>query len=162
MTAQVSEVLLFEGKELQMCACPLSGYLSNSPKNWSFLGYSSACWRGYVGTWEVVENRLYLKALDGLLRNEEEANLETLFPDYPNGVFAHWYSGTVRCPQGKLLNYVHGGFASTYEQDLFLEFKQGVLVSQKTVINGEGKDDAPEGYGVAAFMVFPRQGDTNE
>ena len=25
-----------------------------------------------------------------------------------------WYSGTIRLPQGKLLNYVHGGYGSTY------------------------------------------------
>lgn len=165
MTAQVTEVLIHEGNKLSMCACPLGGYLYSSPKKWNFAGYSSACWRGYVGTWEIVGDRLYLKALDGLLRNgddEEEAHLETLFPGFPDGVFAHWYSGTIRCPQGKMLNYVHGGFASTYERDLFLEFKSGVLVGQKVVVNGEGAEGAPEGYGVAGFTVFPRKGARDE
>ena len=42
-----------------------------------------------------------------------------------------WYSGTIRLPQGKLLNYVHGGYGSTYEQDVLLHIEQGVLVETR-------------------------------
>ena len=42
-----------------------------------------------------------------------------------------WYSGTIRLPQGKLLNYVHGGYGSTYEQDVLLHIELGVLVETR-------------------------------
>ena len=53
--------------------------------------------------------------------------LERLFPGYGDRVFAHWYSGTLRVPQGWQLRYVHMGYASTYERDLMLEIERGVL-----------------------------------
>lgn len=162
MTAQVSEKLLINGQTLRMCACPLDGFLAANAKRWSFAANCSACWRGYVGTWELVDKRLYLKAIEGELSTGEEANLETLFPGFPDGVFAHWFSGTIRCPQGKMLDYVHGGFASKYERDLFMEFKRGELVAERTVVNGVAQADASDGCEVAAFTVFSRKGESDD
>ena len=31
------------------------------------------------------------------------ATLETVFPGFPDRVFAHWYSGTIRLPQSRRL-----------------------------------------------------------
>lgn len=162
MTAQAAERLKYKGDELMMCSCPLGGYLISSPKEWSFAAWSSACWRGYIGRWEVIDGRLYLTELNGDLKSGESVTLETMFPGYADGVFAHWFSGTVRCPQGKLLNYIHGGFASTYEKDLFLEFKSGVLVSENTVVNGVAEEGASEGYALAGFTVFGKESAENE
>jgi hypothetical protein len=49
--------------------------------------------------------------------------------------------------------------ASTYEKDIFLTFKKGVLVSERTHINGVGDSESPEGYGISAFTVMPISGD---
>jgi hypothetical protein len=54
-----------------------------------------------------------------------------------------------------MLDYVHMGYASTYEKDLYFQFSKGVLVSTRTVTNGVGEKGDPEGYGVAAFTTFP-------
>ena len=82
-----------------------------------------------------------------------------MFPGYPERVFAHWYSGRIRVPRGKLLKYVHAGYASIYERDLLLDFERGVLVASMEKHNGVSDNpDAPEGYGVGAFTVFPRPG----
>ena len=162
MTAQVSETLLINGRPLMMCACPLDSFLATNSQRWSFAFTSTANWRGYEGTWELMNNRLYLKALEGELSTGEPAKLETLFPGFPDGVFAHWFSGTIRCPQGKMLDYVHGGFSSKYERDLFMEFKRGVLVAERTVVNGVAEANAPEGCEVAAFTVFPRENKDHE
>jgi hypothetical protein len=42
-------------------------------------------------------------------------------------VFAHWYCGTIRAPQGKLLKYEHGGYASEYERDLLIRVRKGIV-----------------------------------
>lgn len=162
MTAQISEKLIFNGETLRMCACPLDLFLEANAKRWSFAANCSGCWRGYVGTWEIVNKRLYLKAIEGELTTGEVATLETLFPGFPDGVFAHWFSGTIRCPQGKMLNYVHGGFASKYERDHFMQFKSGELIEEHTVVNGVADPDADDGVEVAAFTVFSKNGKSHE
>jgi hypothetical protein len=40
---------------------------------------------------------------------------------------AHWYSGTLRIPRGKLLRYVHGGYGSVYERDEMVQIERGVV-----------------------------------
>ncbi len=55
------------------------------------------------------------------------ASLQSIFPGYPDRVFAHWYCGTLRIPQGDRLRYVHGGYLSEYEKDLMLEIEKGVV-----------------------------------
>jgi hypothetical protein len=81
--------------------------------------------------------------------------MKDLFPDHAKGVFAHWFSSEVRCPFGKMLDYVHMGYGSTFENDLYLTFKKGMLVAKRVITNGVGKEGDPEGYGVAAFTTFP-------
>lgn len=154
MTAQIPEILQYQGDEYAMCTCPLNGYLANTPRKVHFDEFCTALWRGYVGTWEVIGGRLYLLALSGLYDGGKELSLATLFPEYPDGVFAHWFTGEIRCPKGKLLQYVHMGYVSTYEKDLMLEFKAGVLVNEMVATHGKGPDGSPEGYGVAGCTTF--------
>lgn len=153
MTAQVSEELIYKGERLSLCSNPLSPFLANN--HFDFQSTSTACWRGYVGYWQIENDRLYLKRISGYLKNGQRANLETLFPGFPDGVFAHWYSGELRCPRGKLLKYVHGGYASQYEEDIFILIKKGVVTSERIITNGQADNDSPNGYGVAAYTRFP-------
>ena len=131
MTAQVSERLIYGGKEIALFSNPLSLYLQQTGN--SFESPHTACWRGYVGTWEIIESggveRLYIVGLSAHKTYEEVLSLSDVFPGYSK-VFAHWFSGELRCPQGEMLDYVHGGYASSYEYDLLMEFKHGVLVNK--------------------------------
>jgi len=122
-----------------MCSNPLYAYFALGGTRPDFRHSTTACWRGYVGTWEVLEGRLYLIALTGWLNGGEQATIETVFPSYRERVFAHWVTGTVRLPQGKLLEYVHLGYASTYERDLLLQFKKGELIGRFVRENGESQ-----------------------
>ena len=124
MTEQVGENLLIDGEQHEMFNEPLRFWFALSGVPSPFLGNSSACWRGYIGEWLIESRRLYLIGIQNL--DDEPIPLSKIFPDNPKRVFAHWVTGEVRCPEGKLLNYVHGGYASNYERDLFLEFRQGV------------------------------------
>jgi hypothetical protein len=156
MTAQISETLIYEGQRLAMCTNPLGDYFALGGESPVFADICTALWRGYVGAWEIVEARLYLVGLQGTLEDGSEATLATVFPDYPDRVFAHWYNGTLRIPQGKRLDYVHMGYGSIYERDLFIEIEKGVVTSTRVQHNGESeREDAPEGYGVGAMTVFP-------
>lgn len=158
MTAQIAERLIYKNEELNMCVTPLGSYFSLTGKRPDFESNCTALWRGYVGTWEITGDRLYLVSLSATLTDGTEANLATIFPGFPDRVFAHWYSGEIRIPQGKILNYVHMGFASTYERDLILTIDSGILVSEQIILNGESaNDNASEGYDIGAMSVFPSE-----
>ena len=159
MTAQIAERLHYQGEDVAMCTNPLSDYFAMGGVNPRFESNCTALWRGYVGSWEIVDDRLYLVGLSGTIEGGADATLATIFPDFPDRVFAHWYSGTIRIPQGKQLEYVHMGYGSTFERDLFLDIERGVIMATRVRHNGTAEsDNAPEGYGVGAMTVFPRSG----
>lgn len=161
MTAQVGEILRYDGDTVRMCDTPLGDYFAlggRFPEPRFDCFSNTALWRGYVGTWEVLHERLYLVGLSGELVDGSNASLATLFPDYSDRVFAHWYSGTIRIPEGGLLEYIHAGFSSRYERDVFLGFQRGFLVSKETRINGSAPGGKhPAGYGIGAKTVFNRK-----
>ena len=154
MTAQIAEVLVFEGVSHHMLATPLDDFFKWGGRNPGFQVNSTALWRGYVGSWEIVDQRLYLTSLSARLKSDAEASLGSVFPGFEDRVFAHWFSGTIRLPMGKLLQYVHSGFSSRYERDVFLEIKAGVLVSRSERHNGKADENAKEGYAIGAMTVM--------
>jgi hypothetical protein len=160
MTAQIAEELLYEGNWVSMCTEPLEDYFKLVGERPCFADTCTALWRGYVGAWEIIDDRLYMVGLDGVQEDGRAVTLETVFPGYPERVFAHWYSGTLRIPQGKLLEYIHMGYGSTCEQDVFLVLKKGVVVGKFVQSNGVSNNaDAPEGYGVAAYYCYGEPSD---
>ncbi len=100
------------------------------------------------------DDRLYLTDIN--LEDGTRVSLETLFPGFPNLVFAHWYTGTLRVPDGKLLNYIHAGFGSEYERDILIQVEEGTVTETSIRENGKIRDkNALEGYGVSAGYIFP-------
>lgn len=155
MTAQIPETLQYEGQTLSMCSNPLNDYFALAGKKPPFAFTCTALWRGYVGQWEIVDGRLYLVGLSGELMDGSEVSLATLFPEFPDRVFAHWYSGTLRIPQGKQLEYVHMGYGSRFEQDLLIQLDRGVVTQTRVRQNGKSESaSAPQGYGVGAMSIF--------
>lgn len=125
MTAQISESLQLDGEQVPMMATPLEQYFELGGERPEFHATCSALWRGYRASWEIIDDRLYLVSLQGTGPGGRTITQKDLFPDYAERAFAHWYSGTIRIPKGKLLEYVHAGFSSQYEQDLMLSLDRG-------------------------------------
>ena len=146
MTAQIHENLIYEGEETTMMSCPPLPVdhplvvQTDPPGTFAKPGvpsvvFSTACWRGYLGTWEVRGGRLYLVSVIG--RYE-------MLGDEP--LFAEWVSGVLIIPRGELLKYVHMGFESVYERELRLTVEAGVVVDSTTV----------ESAGVVKKLLSPR------
>lgn len=133
MTAQVGERLRFKGEETWMATEPLNQYLQNRD-DINFVPKSSACWRGYYGQWEIKDNKLFLIGLKAYVEEYREVDLHYLFPGQ-NQVFANWFSGGIRIPQGEMLEYVHMGYFSIFERDLVLKFSEGILIDEKQIDN---------------------------
>lgn len=160
MTAQFSEILIYKGEEIDLCEEPLRLYLETIAKDFRFQAPSTALWRGYRGTWSIEGDRLYLVKLNGYRATPTgtaKVELGDIFPDFPDGVFAHWYTGELRCPTGGLLEYVHGGYGSRYEMDMFLKIDKGQFLSERIVNNGQADPDASQGYQIGALTSFGRK-----
>lgn len=141
MTAQIPDRLIHRGRELDLCTLPLEAYLKRLPKarRPRFLPGSTANWRGYIATWEIIDQRLFLTGLEDAVceagGTPREATLATIFPQGPYPVPATWVTGQLRCPEGRLRAYVHAGFASEYERDRLLIIEKGVLIEEWLIHN---------------------------
>lgn len=129
MTVQIAERLCYEGNNVAIHTTPLRSYFAMGGDWPRFVLSSTALWRGYVGSWEIIDDRLYLISLEGTLEGGAAASLAIIFPEFPDRVFAHWYSGTIRIPQDELLSDIHLAYDSAYESDLLLDVERGVVVS---------------------------------
>ena len=155
MTAQFSDSLLWEGEswdilgELPLCNDPR---IEDRP----VTGRNTACARGYVATWGVVDDRLMLSSVKGkyALRNGQ-------------GLPATWVSTVVRAVDGVQQSYVHSGYESEYSGVVELDIVAGTVRRSRHV------DGATEHRGISEHTpvwesmpewpgLFPawRRGDT--
>ena len=130
MTAQISEKIIINEEEYKLLSEPLASYLEK--RNLKFDVPHTACWRGYRATWELKDRELYLIGFEGEI-NGKEVDIKFLFPDatkvyFPFSVKADWFTGHLRIPIGDMIQYVHGGFASVYSDEMIIEMEQGNVV----------------------------------
>jgi hypothetical protein len=151
MTAQLSDSLEYRGETLRLTTLPLSSYwrISGSQRDPqpepdpeteaeelnAFADMGTWCWRRHTAHWRIELDHLYLVAIHGRYKSGARVMLEDFFPGYPERVFAHWFSGELRCPLGALLEYVHAGFASRYAETLVITVERGVVKGQRYIDN---------------------------
>ena len=128
MTIQAADILSYNGKKTTIASEPLKSYL-DARSDVGFVYKTTALVRGYIGKWEIKNKKLYLISLVGFIKNNKQVDLNYLFPNETE-VFAEWYSGDIRIPEGELLKKINLGYASVFEKDRYLSFKEGVLISE--------------------------------
>jgi hypothetical protein len=134
MTIQAKDNLLFEGQVVSIGTLPLNDYFTKANISPDFHVFNTGCWRGYIGTWAIKDERLYLIHISATLKTGEMVNLETIFPGYPERVFAHWFSGIIQIPMGRNLdiNFLIGGLGmGIYERDMLLILEKGVVIKRQ-------------------------------
>ena len=100
----------------------------NPPK---FNYITTACWRGYFGRWKIKDSKLYLTGLEANISidgKDDEVGLDYFFPNQKQ-VFASWFTGKIRVPIGEMIEYIHMGYHSKYQKDLFLMIEDGVVIN---------------------------------
>ncbi len=127
MTAQIRDKIFYKGHQYSLATEPLRPYLE--AMDISYPSTSTGNYRGYVASWEVIEDKLYLIELMIHGFTKEMDREEDLFPG-EDKKFAEWYTGKLRIPHGELLEYVHNGYGSLYEKELFLRFLNGKLIGE--------------------------------
>lgn len=134
MTAQIGERIEIDGELQRLACCP--------PLPWSHhdlveqsseemqarygnhMYDSTACWRGYVASWRMCDERLYFVGCEGKYRYKGAKEL-----------FAHWVTEELRLPMGEMLHYLHMGFGSITDRDLFITVEKGLVVGRRCVDN---------------------------
>lgn len=145
-TAQDPDVLIFDGGSYDLLANPLEDFYGNDeskrPKFWIAPNTtSSGNWRGYVATWQIVDNQLYLAKIDSWFCEASSRCRRVALADLfgkrvvKGRVYANWYSGKLRIPEGKQLRYVHSGYASIFERDIMFDVSAGKIVNRETIDN---------------------------
>ena len=130
MTVQLPEQLWYQGQTLAMASTPLEDYFVLLGERPCFQPTSAALSRGYVGSWELRDGRLYLMGLRGWLEGGQAASLAVLFPGFAERVFAHWYHGTLRISRGHAPDNAPRVFQPVHQDDLLIDLEAGVLQSE--------------------------------
>lgn len=162
MSDQSPEKICIDGFIYDLHSEPLYPYIERCGITLGDERRSSMLLRGYVGTWMVDRNRLYLVDLEGYLPNGTHVTVETFFPEHIPGwwhdvrsqqvktlgeperihftglpepnerVFARWYSGMLMINQGKVLTRNGIGHGGRFEKLLQLSVESGIVVSEET------------------------------
>lgn len=161
-TAQIPDILIYKGDTLSLFDCPLDYFHDKElihPKI-LFGGsgcFYTACYRNYVATWTIEDNKLYLLSIRNACYptdmkyvmasynhgadtlGTEYADLEKLFPDrFKKGrVAADWVNAKITSPKGKLLYYFNDGFMSIFEKELEFTFENGNLIQTQEFDNSK-------------------------
>ncbi|HTE34719.1 MAG TPA: hypothetical protein VK666_30280 [Chryseolinea sp.] len=134
-TAQYPDKIWYKGKEYALHTNPLEEFFDKNPDRRPQSDImSTALWRGYIGTFEFDGDQLIVKEIEVMVPSNNgdkwKSVLKEIFPDEPV-VKISWISGILVLPYGKIKNYVHMGYASTYSHYILLEVDNGVLKKEK-------------------------------
>ncbi len=81
MTAQRMEVLIYEEEGHSLGYDPLYSYLKTYKNSPEFTFIDTGCCRGYSGTWEIRESKLFLVEIHGLDKEGNELDNDQVFHD---------------------------------------------------------------------------------
>jgi len=120
MTTQAKEGIIFDGVEYFLISPPLMpDSIMQEKKSLKFYTESTACWRGYVGTWEIKDNKLYL--VDFRSPNYELARRPPIFAD--------WITDKLMFNTSK----TYEGEVSRYITQTHLNVASGLVISSKNI-----------------------------
>ena len=143
-TAQAPDAIEINDVKYRLNTNPLKKYLIKI--NWEIperASISSANWRGYLASWKIKAGNLLLNDMTISVRSKTEEHsyddvsiLESIFPNKKE-IIADWYSGALIVPRGKMTNYVHMGYGSSYEKYTVLRISQGVVKEHLDLVAAE-------------------------
>ena len=129
MTQQIPDILIYKGREIGIDETPLEKYYQAFPEQKPDTpSPMTALWRGYVATFEVVNNELTVRSIDrDLFSSGKKSNIvEQVFPD--SRKFS-WFSGLIRVDPDRFA-YPPETHDMTFE---YLAFDNGNLVYEMSM-----------------------------
>lgn len=144
-TGQVPDYLVIDSDTFAIFSNPLESYFEEE-NNREISGLrgcgSTACWRGYKAFWLLSNDSLFLTKITSChsfdwCKDIRDADLGIMFGNEYNSktVFASWFTGGILIPKGNLIQYVHMGYGSIYEEEETIIFKRGTEIKRKIKSN---------------------------
>jgi hypothetical protein len=130
MTAQIGDDLIWKRNTYSLLGAPdlarhpriveVKDWLQSNHKRRDRGIGSSGCWRGYIASWKISRNRLFLCGIEGNLALKGREPL-----------FAGWMKDWLRIATGDLVNYMHSDFSSTYDGVVEFEVIKGLVTRHR-------------------------------
>jgi hypothetical protein len=135
MTTQIPDSIYENGERYALHGSPLGAYLAKTGISSKFSATCTALWRGYRASWELVDDRLYLTDIRNVSLDfdGDEANkmgIGDVFPGFTDRVFAHWYCGTLRIPDGEKIESFYAGWGGTWERYRLIHIHRGIVTAR--------------------------------
>jgi hypothetical protein len=136
-TRQIPDRLVFRGDTFLLFSYPLEFLPEKSRQVRTLLPFTNtACWRGYVGYWQLSGQKLYLTGIVSCSSEKKDTvSLSTLFGDQyqEEKVAANWFSGELVCAHGQLIR--HFDDQSIYQAETVFQCNQGRITGKETFDN---------------------------
>jgi tetratricopeptide (TPR) repeat protein len=140
-TRQIRDIIIYQGEELRIDGAPFEAYCEKN-RCPHFPEDSSANWRGYVATWEIESDTLYL--ID--ISTSTGIRLDELFLGQEGKIRASWFTGKLRIRRGKLLLYDDSdglGYGPVCEQEVILSVQDGRVIRTELIDNTVCFEEGP-------------------
>ena len=132
-TGQTPDKIIYNGKEYMLQSNPLEGYFVIFPeKKLKSEIYSTNLIRGYLATFEIIDDALFLKDIQVQISKKDSKNFQTEWKSVlsefaPEGekLKIDWFTGLLVMPHGKPVQILNAGYATTYENYILLEIEAG-------------------------------------
>ena len=125
MTTQVKERIIIDGEKYPLLnALSLPENDTKIKQKEGLISTRSSCWRGYVGTWEIKDDKLYLIDF-----NSGKYDVLVNLP-----ILADWISGTAKVATGEVKTSSSWDI-ETYETETHLTFENGLVVKTENIKN---------------------------
>jgi hypothetical protein len=141
-TAQIPDFLITEKDTIRIQCNPLERYFEKNPiKEGLITNMSTALWRGYIAYFKIIDNQLVVENIykQEFGKDKNGKHSEKYISIY-NDVFGkeknfycNFYSGVLICPYGKMIEYIHMGYSSIFENYRLIEINLGEVQKEKTL-----------------------------
>ena len=144
MTRQRQEKIFINNKEFSLSTEPFRSYLEAHPEIPKLRGRASTCWRGYVGTWRIRNNVLYLVDFEACYPANIEIELDFIFARKKQ--IADWFTGKLRVPFGEIIHRYTNDVYPMHEKEMHFEIEKGIVQGHQIVTNKvpKGEEDGRE------------------
>lgn len=160
MTMQSKDRLQIGTRQLRCMSQALDLYLDliepPDAERWPpFRRRKTTLMRNYLGSWVLLDQQLYLVGIDAEYLDGTAVTLDSLFPGYPERVFAHWFSGPLYCFEGDIIG-LHNKYEHMYEKEFILTLCRGKVTATETINTAElvrqGEPSATHKNGVGRLL----------
>jgi len=149
-TPQMPDNIFYKGKKYCLLHnFPMDSYFKKYPEKHPRKDFyiSTALKRGYLATFEIKENQLYVKDIESRIQGtkiDEKGKVVPNFKSVMNEVFPNkklvkinWVTGLFVLPVEKAnLNVAYGDYP-IYENYIILEIEKGILIREKELTHEE-------------------------